>query len=188
VAPRHTERLSDGANPYAPLVLGEVGNFYGTTFNGGTDGYGVVFKITAAGALTVLHSFTPSTDGATPYGGRVQATDGNFYGAAYQGGSKNHGTIYRIQPAELFRRCTTLMGPAAVLAGYPMATHDRHPLRRYQHRRHSQHGCVLPSEGEPDSVRRAASEFRQGGEVHRHSGPGIQRRKGSLFQRHGGKV
>lgn len=98
----HTFNLSDGANPYSALVLGKDGNFYGATFNGGTVGYGVVFKITPAGALTVLHSFTPATDGATPYGGLVQATDGNFWGASYVGGTKNHGTIYRITPSGTF--------------------------------------------------------------------------------------
>jgi uncharacterized repeat protein (TIGR03803 family) len=119
----HAFNLSDGANPYAPLVLGKDGNFYGTTFNGGTAGSGVVFKITAAGALTVLHSFTPSTDGGTPYGGLVQASDGNFYGAAYLGGSKNHGTIFRILPAGTFRSLYNFDGTGG---GAPMVTLLQH--------------------------------------------------------------
>jgi uncharacterized repeat protein (TIGR03803 family) len=98
----HAFTLSDGGNPYAGLVLGKDGNFYGTTFNGGTAGYGVVFKITPAGTLTVLHSFTPASDGGAPYGGLVQATDGNFYGAGYEGGTKSHGSIYRITPSGTF--------------------------------------------------------------------------------------
>lgn len=60
-----------------------------------------MFKITSGGALTVLHSFTPATDGGTPYGSLVQATDGNFCGVGYLGGTSNHGTIFRITPGGL---------------------------------------------------------------------------------------
>jgi len=98
----HAFNLTDGANPYAGLVLGKDGNFYGTTFNGGTVGDGNVFKISSAGTLTVLHSFTPASDGGTPYGGLVQASDGNFYGVGYLGGTLNHGTIFRIAPSGTF--------------------------------------------------------------------------------------
>jgi uncharacterized repeat protein (TIGR03803 family) len=37
---------SDGANPFAALVLDTSGNLYGTTGNGGAFGYGTVFKLT----------------------------------------------------------------------------------------------------------------------------------------------
>ncbi len=98
----HAFDLTDGGNPIAGLVLGKDGNFYGTTFNGGSVGYGNVFKITASGTLSVLHSFTPASDGGTPYGSLVQATDGNFYGVGYLGGTKNEGTIFRITPSGTF--------------------------------------------------------------------------------------
>jgi len=98
----HAFDLTDGGNPVSGLVLGKDGNFYGTTFNGSSVGYGNVFKITPAGALTVLHSFTPASDGGTPYGGLVQATDGNFYGVGYVGGTKNDGTVFRITPSGTF--------------------------------------------------------------------------------------
>ena len=52
--------------------------------------------------LTSLHSFTPASDGGTPQGGLVQATDGNFYGGGYLGGSKGDGTIFRITPGGTF--------------------------------------------------------------------------------------
>ena len=90
----------DGAHPdYAALVQGTDGDFYGTTFLGGgpTNG-GIVFKITAAGALTVLHEFN-GTDGSSPTAGLVQATDGNFYGTTPAGGSANIGVIFKITPA-----------------------------------------------------------------------------------------
>jgi uncharacterized repeat protein (TIGR03803 family) len=87
------------------LVQGTDGNFYGTTANGGssnncTDGCGTVFKITAKGALTTLHSFNGS-DGSGPYSGLVEGTDGNFYGTTDYGGSSNNctlgcGTVFKI--------------------------------------------------------------------------------------------
>jgi uncharacterized repeat protein (TIGR03803 family) len=119
----HAFSLTDGANPSAGLVLGKDGNFYGTTFNGGKVGYGDVFKITPAGALTVLHSFTPAPDGGTPYGGLVQATDENFYGVGYLGGSSNHGTIFRIAPGGTFSTRYSFDGTKG---GAPMVTLLQH--------------------------------------------------------------
>ena len=55
----------NGANPTAGLALGPDGNFYGTTQDGGSYGYGVVFRVTTNGALTTLTNFT-SANGAYP--------------------------------------------------------------------------------------------------------------------------
>jgi len=99
----HSFAGSDGANPYAGLVQASDGNFYGTTENGGANncapyyGCGTVFKITSSGALTTLHSFARS-DGAYPGAGLVQASDGNFYGTTYVGGTNNYGTVFKITP------------------------------------------------------------------------------------------
>jgi uncharacterized repeat protein (TIGR03803 family) len=71
----------NGANPEAGLVQGRDGNFYGTTYAGGTNGgLGTVFQISTHGALTSLYSFTYGNDGAYPVAGLVQGSDGNFYG------------------------------------------------------------------------------------------------------------
>jgi uncharacterized repeat protein (TIGR03803 family) len=91
----------DGCVPVSGLVQGTDGAFYGTTREGGANGDGTVFKITAAGTLTTLHNFT-GTDGAAPFAGLVQATDGNFYGTASTGGTLNDGTIFRISPKGSF--------------------------------------------------------------------------------------
>jgi uncharacterized repeat protein (TIGR03803 family) len=91
-----------GGLPVSPLVQGNDGNFYGTTLSYGTGTGGVIFKITAAGHLTVLHNLNGSTDGARPFGGLVQATDGKFYGTTTSGGSTGGGTIYKITPAGAF--------------------------------------------------------------------------------------
>jgi uncharacterized repeat protein (TIGR03803 family) len=75
------------------------GDFYGTTPDGGPKAAGTIFTITSKGTLTTLYTFcsqTQCSDGDSPYGGVIQATDGNFYGTTAGGGSDNDGTIFRI--------------------------------------------------------------------------------------------
>src|SRR5262249_39296193 len=90
---------SDGANPYTGVIQGMDSNFYGTTYYGGTSGFGTVFQITPAGVEAVLYSFSgyPS-DGAYP-NGLLQGTDGNFYCTTDKGGANNYGTVFRLTPA-----------------------------------------------------------------------------------------
>ena len=89
----------DGSNPDNPLVQATDGNLYGTTDNGGpsnacSGGCGTVFKMTPSGTLTTLHTFS-GADGSGP-GGLMQATDGNFYGVAFGGGTNDVGTIFKM--------------------------------------------------------------------------------------------
>jgi uncharacterized repeat protein (TIGR03803 family) len=92
---------TNGVGPYfESLVQGIDGNLYGTTAYGGANGDGTVFKVSETGTLTTLHSFAGyPTDGQTPYGGLVQATNGNFYGTTTAGGTSGFGTVFEITPA-----------------------------------------------------------------------------------------
>jgi uncharacterized repeat protein (TIGR03803 family) len=90
---------NDGALPYAALVLGSDGSFYGTTTFGGASGYGAVFKITTSGTLTPLYGFAGGSDGANPRASLVQAADGNFYGTtAGSEGNTDSGTVFKMTP------------------------------------------------------------------------------------------
>jgi uncharacterized repeat protein (TIGR03803 family) len=94
----------NGAYPNAALTLGNDGNFYGTTYNGGSGEYGTVFKVTTDGMLTTLASFN-FTNGANPIAGLTLGSDGNFYGTTFEGGITNSsydngnyggGTVFKI--------------------------------------------------------------------------------------------
>jgi len=93
-----------GANCYGPLIEGSDGNFYGVAPDGGSVSgqTGVVFKMTPAGSLTVLHNFTLSSDGGNQVGGLVQATDGNLYGTNNLGGAFGWGVLFRVSTAGEF--------------------------------------------------------------------------------------
>jgi uncharacterized repeat protein (TIGR03803 family) len=89
----------DGESPFAGLVEGTDGDFYGTTQEGGAAGYGTIFKITPSGTLTSLYSFCVQPgcpDGASPSAALVQGTDGNFYGTTAHGGSRTAGTVFSL--------------------------------------------------------------------------------------------
>lgn len=93
----------DGILPYSNLIQASDGNLYGTTYQGGTYNVGTVFKFDPRTRTeSVLYSFSGggglpgSGDGAYPFGGVIEATDGNLYGAANNGGAYNVGTVYRL--------------------------------------------------------------------------------------------
>ena len=91
-----------GKNPNGDLLQSTDGNFYGMTTYGGTYTYGSIFKVTAAGVITVLHQLNYATDGANPYGELITGADGNFYGMTSVGGTNGYGTIFKITPTGTF--------------------------------------------------------------------------------------
>jgi len=91
---------TDGSIPGGGLIQGTDGNFYGVTVFGGAFGYGTVYKMTADGLVTTLHSFANAGDGVNPVGALVQS-NGSFYGITqyYTAAANEQGTVYRITPA-----------------------------------------------------------------------------------------
>jgi uncharacterized repeat protein (TIGR03803 family) len=94
---------NDGTEPVGVLVQANDGNFYGVTYKGGAHNQGSVFKITPAGAYTMIYSFnysSPTFDGQLPYAGLTLGSDGNLYGTTANGGkNSNAGTIFQITTA-----------------------------------------------------------------------------------------
>jgi uncharacterized repeat protein (TIGR03803 family) len=86
---------ADGGNPAGGLVEASDGNLYGTNTTGGANGHGVIFRITPAGAFTVLHDFRKST-GILSQGTLIQHTNGKLYGQTTVGGSAGHGVFFRL--------------------------------------------------------------------------------------------
>jgi uncharacterized repeat protein (TIGR03803 family) len=90
---------ADGEFPGAALALAVDGNFYGTALSGGANGWGTIFKMSPKGSFAALYSFCSQTnclDGASPYSGLVQASDGNLYGTPSQGGTNGDGTVIKM--------------------------------------------------------------------------------------------
>ena len=84
---------ADGARPFAGLIRDASGNLYGTSLDGAAyssaceDRHcGVVFKLSLAGTLTVLLTFTGGADGGNSLGGLIRDLAGNLYGTTMNGG------------------------------------------------------------------------------------------------------
>ena len=91
----HFNGSTDGGNPYAGLVQGTDGSFYGVnSYNGNASNQGTMFRITPQGRFSVLYIFDGMT-GSTPETTLLQHTNGSFYGDATFGGAFNDGTFYR---------------------------------------------------------------------------------------------
>jgi uncharacterized repeat protein (TIGR03803 family) len=90
---------TDAAGPRAELVQGRDGQLYGTTFSGGANNNGTVFKLSTNGTdYAVLYSFPPrgAMFGDGPSGGVLPGTDGALYGTTQGGGAFGYGTVYRL--------------------------------------------------------------------------------------------
>ena len=85
----------------AGLVEGKDGMLYGTTMEGsGTNRAGVLFRLGKDGSgYSILHSFA-GDDGSGAIG-MARGNGGAFYGVAWQGGSMNCGTAFKLWPPEL---------------------------------------------------------------------------------------
>jgi uncharacterized repeat protein (TIGR03803 family) len=102
---------TDGSDPEDPLVLASDGNFYGTTYNGGANGGGTVFKLTPKGELTTLYSFPY---GANVSAGLIQAANGYLYGVT-QAAGLGYGGVFKISTKGEFTNVYEFPGPVGPL-------------------------------------------------------------------------
>jgi uncharacterized repeat protein (TIGR03803 family) len=87
---------TDGANPQGGVIRDAASNFYGTTYYGGTNGAGTVYKLGPTGQETVLHDFSGLADGAYPQSSLILDSAGNLYGTA-RGGAARAGVVYKVE-------------------------------------------------------------------------------------------
>jgi uncharacterized repeat protein (TIGR03803 family) len=79
-----------GEDPQYGIVFDSQGNAYGTTENGGTYGWGTIFRLEPSQSgwtERVLYSFRGSSDGFFPSGNLVIDAVGNLYGTTQDGGT-----------------------------------------------------------------------------------------------------
>ena len=91
----------DGQQPYAGLVQGADGALYGTTFQGGSNNAGLVFKVNpdGSGYLILYHFGAAPGDGQYPGAPLIQALDGGLFGTTKFGGTSNLGSVFRLAPS-----------------------------------------------------------------------------------------
>lgn len=90
---------SNGSYPQGDLTFDSSGNIYGTTINGGTPGWGVVYSLTRTNgrwAENVLYQAQGNGDGEYPWGGVVFDQSGNLYGTFSQNGPSSYGSVYKL--------------------------------------------------------------------------------------------
>jgi uncharacterized repeat protein (TIGR03803 family) len=110
---------ADGWNPKFRLLQAADGFFYGTAPQGGLLDFqgGDIFRISAGGALRVMHSFVVTgTEGFSPSSNLIQGIDGALYGVNGGGGVNKHGTLFRIDQR--------VPGPVASVTVNPTIIHS----------------------------------------------------------------
>ena len=88
---------NDGGYSASGVTLGQDGNLYGTTNNGGEANLGVVFKLDKSGHETVLHTFKRGAEGNQPdLAGVILDPDYNLYGTTAFSAAGGAGAVYRL--------------------------------------------------------------------------------------------
>jgi uncharacterized repeat protein (TIGR03803 family) len=87
---------TNGGKPYGRLTLGPDGNLYGTTYIGGSNSDGTIFRVTTNGAFTLLATFV-GPNGNGPQKGMIVGPDNNLYGTTVNGGIYgDKGTVFKV--------------------------------------------------------------------------------------------
>jgi uncharacterized repeat protein (TIGR03803 family) len=115
--------FNKGRRPYAALVDDGGGFFWGSTFSGGANDYGTIFKLNpATGVLITVVEFTGNgaTDrGSKPYGALTNDGNGFFWGTTNTGGTSDRGTVFKLNAATGV--LTTIADFVSSMGTYPRA-------------------------------------------------------------------
>jgi uncharacterized repeat protein (TIGR03803 family) len=96
--------MPDAGSPYGGLIADKSGNLYGTTYFGGTNGFGSVYRLERNGTSwteAVLYSFQGGADGDSPLSTLAFDGAGNLFGTTSLDGDPDCacGTIFELSPA-----------------------------------------------------------------------------------------
>ena len=97
------DRTLKGAYPGGKLTEGIDGLLYGTTYFGGVNNLGIVFKIARNGANFQKITDLDSKASNPVFGPLLESTAGNFFGMTSQGGANNGGVIFSVTSAGVFK-------------------------------------------------------------------------------------
>jgi uncharacterized repeat protein (TIGR03803 family) len=117
--------FAEGGQPFAGVILDAAHNLYGTTFSGGSHGYGTVFRLSrvnSGGQLVwkeiLLYSFTAGTDGANPASPLTRDAAGNLYGTTDGGSPSGCTSLYGC--GQVFKLSVDNTGLWTIAALYPV--------------------------------------------------------------------
>jgi uncharacterized repeat protein (TIGR03803 family) len=81
------------------VIFDQHGDLFGTSEQGGDEGFGAVFKLTHTGGVwkeSTLHSFHEFKDGYDPHDGLVMDQAGSLYGTTMKGGKSLDGVVFQM--------------------------------------------------------------------------------------------
>lgn len=109
-----------GSQPTGRLLRLQSGESYGTATAGGAFGFGAVFRVTAAGAVETVVSFTGTSGaapGAGPTAGLAQGSDGQLYGTTSAGGANGFGVAFKISGTGGYTKLVDFTGTSGAAKG-----------------------------------------------------------------------
>jgi len=103
---------TDGGTPEPGMIQSTNGLLYGSTSNGGSNGWGGLFVMTTNGDLSPWHAFNYTPDGASPAAGVVRGSNGMFFGVTPLSGaySTNQGSFFQTTAGGAFSTLYSFSG------------------------------------------------------------------------------
>ncbi|MDA3893547.1 MAG: PKD domain-containing protein, partial [Salinivirgaceae bacterium] len=90
---------NDANNPHGSLMMASNNRIYGLTFEGGSNGGGILFEYDATNESVIKKVELNTSAGTTPSAALLNASNGKLYGLNRSGGKHLDGTLYEYDPS-----------------------------------------------------------------------------------------